>query len=151
MERLEQIRDLQKKIAELHAEERKLLLEDDKEFLEKAKVNVGRCFFNTTDHVWIKVIGVPVPEVQYLGYRLNRYQYPAIFIDTAPENIKDTLIPFYQDTIFSGVWGEGSRVVDKEYIEIPHLEFDEQFAKVVKQFTELVLDPRKDIFIGNFK
>lgn len=128
--------ELQQQISTLRKEHRSLMHEDDEEFLQRAQVNVGRCFFKAKTSTWAKVIEVPRVQMTVIGPDLNRYQYPAIFIGKDP-NDKGSEIPFYMDTIFSGIWGEGHDT-ERGYVEVSPEEFDAEFKKALKEFDQFI-------------
>lgn len=71
------------------------------EFKERAKENVGRCFVVNGNYV--KVIGIPQEQWKLSGRPIfNEYQYPALYLGYDEDN---NVIPFYYDTLFSGVLG----------------------------------------------
>lgn len=127
---IKQIRELQNKRYELWKQ-------CDNEFLEQAKSNVGRCFYDTKTNVYVKIIDVPHSEFDDTCSHVNRYQYPAIFIGKNSSYVDD-IIPFYIDTLFSGAWGEGHSLINP-YREISKEEFDKQFVKTIERFKECVI------------
>lgn len=133
MEIKERLKYLDEEISKLKSEQRELLEKDDDEFLERAKVHVGRCFCNDDKTIYVKVIGIPQVEYTMLSRYLNRYQFPAIFI----AKHGDDLVPFYTDNFFSGAWGEGRN--PRIYHEIPKEEFDAAFMQVLHDFQARVL------------
>lgn len=131
----EELDRINKQICELQNKQRSLLYECDDEFLENAKVNIGRCFFDKYTGNYVKVIDVPQCKWHNVGGReINRYQYPALFIGNDLDE-EYCVIPFYTDTLFSGAWGDGN-YQNNPYKEISKEEFDKQFIKAVEQFKE---------------
>lgn len=128
---------ISKQINELQNKQHELWKQCDDEFLEQAKSNAGRCFYNTKTNVYVKIIDVPQREYDGTYSHVNRYQYPAIFVGKDEYDIDD-IIPFYMDTLFSGAWGEGY-YPNNPYKEISKEEFDKQFVKVIEQFKEDVI------------
>lgn len=131
----EELDRINKKICELQNKQKRLIRECDNEFLEQAKVNIGRCFFDRSTGAYVKVIDVPQRKwFSYSGNEINRYQYPAFFIgkDSGEEY---RVIPFYIATLFSGAWGE-EHYPNNPYKEISKEEFDKHFIKAIEQFKE---------------
>lgn len=137
-EKQEELDRINKQICELKNKQRSLIYECDDEFLEQAKVNIGRCFFDRSTGTYVKVIDVPQRKwFNHSGNEINRYQYPALFIG---KNLDEEycVIPFYTDTLFSGAWGEG-HYPNNPYKEILKEEFDKQFVKAIEQFKEDII------------
>ena len=130
----DQIRKLDRQVTELKRKQADLILEDDKHFLEKAKANIGRWFYDSEAGTYAKVIAAPRICTTYFGYHLNRYQYPAIFVGKSVEST----IPVYEDDLFSGAWGDGIDSVCN-YKEISPQEFDTAFTKAIDDFKQTVL------------
>ena len=128
------IKEIDKQIHELNEERRKLQDKDDEEFLKEAQKNIGRCFI-INDKIYAKVIGVPKRENTRTSVILNRYQYPAIYINNSDRNDAE---PFYFDTLFSGAWGVGCGDFLHKYKEISKEEFDAELDRKVKEFTDYV-------------
>lgn len=134
----EELDRINKQICELQNKQRSLMYECDDEFLEQAKVNIGRCFFDMSTCTYVKVIDVPQRKwYSFSGNEINRYQYPALFIekDLGEEYC---VIPFYTDTLSSGAWGEGY-YPNNPYKEITKEEFDKQFINAIEQFKECII------------
>lgn len=125
------IKEIDEKILELKIERRKLEDEKRKKILESAKSNVGRCF--KIDKTFVKVIDVPKVEQTLNGVHFNDHQYPAIWIDDSED------VPFYIDTLFSGVWGVGHGSV-YEYEEISKEEFNAEFDRRISEFVKMIKD-----------
>lgn len=103
------------------------------EFKEQAKQNIGRCFI--VNGQYIKVIGIPQEEYRLSGSPIfNRYQYPALFLGYDVD--EEPIIPFYYNTLFSGVWGNGHDMLHSEVKEISKEEFKQKFEQVLHQFIE---------------
>ena len=48
------------------------------------------------------------------------------------------MIPFYYDTLFSGIWGEGHDLLNKEVQEISNAEFMEAFEQRLQEFKQRI-------------
>lgn len=123
------IKEIDEKISKLKAERRKLEDEKRKKFLESAKSNVGRCF--KINKTFVKVLNVPKVEHTLNGISFNEHQYPAIWIDDSED------VPFYIDTLFSGVWGVGHSSIC-EYEEISKEEFNAEFDRRIAEFVKMI-------------
>ncbi len=134
----ERLKYLNKEILKLQNEQRELLKKDDEDFQKRAKVNVGRCFYDSSTKTYIKVIDVPQTKSMMWGEHMNRYQYPAIFVG----NDVDDNVPFYSDTLFSGIWGEGNDMF-KKHQEISEEEFDTAFTNALDSFRKYILSIHK--------
>lgn len=132
-----EIDTISKQISDLLRKQKELVLKDDKEFLEQAKSNIGRCFYNSDNGVYAKVIDVPRIVQTMSGYDLNRYQFPAIFIGEN-EDDKDSVVPIYMGTIFSGAWGVGYDLL-YHFKEIPREEFESKFVETLQLFQKQIL------------
>lgn len=133
----QELDNITKQINELQQKQYELWKECVDEFLEQAKQNIGRCFYNTQTNVYVKIMDVPQYEYNKAHPHINLYQYPAIFVGK-DETENDGIIPFYTDTLFSGIWGEGN-YKNNPYKEISKEEFNIQFAKVLEQFYKMVM------------
>lgn len=103
------------------------------EFKEKAKGNVGRCFI--VNGQYVKVIDIPTEKHQVSGSPIfNRYQYPALFLGYDID--EDPIIPFYYNTLFSGVWGDGHNMIQPQVTEITQAEFNQKFEQLLQQFKK---------------
>lgn len=133
MELTQKIKDIDAQIAELRKQRNKLEEQRILEVQEKAKANVGRCFI--VGSKMCKVIGIPQKEWTMTSTVFNEYQYPAIFISNDPADI----VPFYEETVFSGVLGEG-RAPGYECKEIKPEEFDAELVKRCVEFQHKIVD-----------
>lgn len=105
--------------------------EETSAFKEKAKQNVGRCF--VIDGRMCKVIDIPQEEYDKTGHmHFNRYQYPALYLGY--EEDLPSVVPFYYDTVFSGIWGDGCRLFNKDVREISKEEFAAEFKNRLTEF-----------------
>lgn len=127
------IKEIDKQIQELKEERRKLQGKEDEKFLEEARKNIGRCFL-VNDRIYVKVIDVPKKEYTLTHVEFNQYQYPAIYIN---DSDRKDVEPFYYDTLFSGAWGVGIEHLNT-YKEISKEEFDSEFDRKMKEFTDYV-------------
>jgi len=102
---------------------------------ERCKKNIGRCFIKLRREKAVSycmVINIDKPKSQMNSSPLfNEYQYPALWFKYPYKNSR---MPFYEDDIFSGAWGEGNNIVDKmndvSYLEINKDEFISKFNEV---------------------
>jgi len=113
---------------------------------EKCKVNIGRCFRKLRGEKIVSycmIINIDKAKSQMNGLPVfNEYQYPALWFSYPYKNSR---IPFYEDDIFSGAWGNGNNIVDKMndvlYLEISKDEFLSKFNEVnqawVKKLGEI--------------
>lgn len=131
------IKDIEKEISQLQMKKHELVRQEAKEFQEKAKENVGRCFIEN-GRIYCKVIGVPRLQELRSGPYINEYQYPAIEL-AHDEEESDNPIPFHYTTIFSGAWGVGNNLFGETYKEITPQEFEEEFNKRLEEFRQKVL------------
>lgn len=113
---------IDRQITALQMRRRELADKSDERFLKYARRNVGRCF--RFGGQFAKVIGVPSRTYFTGESSLNRYQYPAVFIN--PDG--DSPFPIEYDTIFSGAWEGYSDPNDRQYEEISSEEFDRAFT-----------------------
>lgn len=134
----ERIKQLNQQIFELRKELNVLLEASDQQFLEEAKVNIGRCFFNADTNTYAKVINVPQVIQTMRGSDLNRYQYPAIFIGKNPD-FQDCVSPFYEECLFSGAWGIGYDPKE-QWKEISSEIFNRKFQEVQSEFQSFVIN-----------
>lgn len=133
----EELDRLNQEIAALQSRRRQLLRAEDENFLEQAKSNIGRCFYEIDTGVYAKVVDVPKVMHTMNGDNLNRYQFPAIFIGKNKED-NDSVVPVYMDTIFSGAWGVGYDPF-YHYKEIPKEVFEAKFLEAMELFKDYVL------------
>lgn len=106
------------------------------EFKVAAQENVGRCF--DADGVLVKVIGIPQEHSTMTGIDFNKYQYPALYLGHSFHRGKPSIIPFYEDTLFSGAWGVGNNILDRRYEEITTEQFNESFLTRLDRFKDAV-------------
>ena len=129
------IKEIDSKIARLKAIRKDLEWKEIKEFKENAVENIGRCF--DVDDAIVKVIGVPQENYTRAGnFDFNPYQYPALYI-LNPSNMEG-VVPFFEDTLFSGAWGVGHNF-GKVYTEITPVDFNDQFVSRLEEFKNQVL------------
>lgn len=128
MDDISTVKEIDQEISRLQAMRLDLYIQEIATFTEKAKENIGRCFI--VDGKYVKVLGVPQTEYMRTKVDFNRYQYPALWIDS---NSKE-LIPFYEDTIFSGYWGDGNDPLHSSVQEISNEEFKKEYLRVLHEF-----------------
>jgi len=113
---------------------------------DKCKENIGRCFKKIQNGEVIsycRIINIDKAIPQMRGNPLfNECQYPSIWFKYPYNNSK---IPFYENDLFSGAWGNGNDILGKcrgiEYEEISSEEFIEKFEEV----NELWVDKIKGV------
>lgn len=131
------VEEINAKIQEL----RNLCYEAEKKEIESfkkdAKKNVGRCFI-VNGSQYVKVIDVPREKATMTGISFNQYQYPALYLTTKLD--PDDIVPFSEDTLFSGAWGEGCDSPGDTYQEITMEEFDTEFNRRINEFKNVVLN-----------
>ena len=128
MDEIRTVKEIDQEISRLQAMRLDLYIQEIATFTEKAKENIGRCFI--VDGKYAKVLDVPQTEYMRTKVDFNRYQYPALWIDS---NSKE-LIPFYEDTIFSGYWGDGNDPLHSSVQEISNEEFQKEYLRVLHEF-----------------
>lgn len=128
MDDVRTLKEINQEISRLQAMRLELYIQEIATFTEKAKENIGRCFI--VDGKYAKVLDVPQTEYMRTKVDFNRYQYPALWID----NDSKTLVPFYEDTIFSGYWGDGNDPLHSTVQEISNEEFKEEYLRVLHEF-----------------
>lgn len=128
MDEIRTVKEIDQEISRLQAMRLDLDIQEIATFTEKAKENIGRCFI--VDGKYAKVLDVPQTEYMRTKVDFNRYQYPALWIDS---NSKE-LIPFYEDTIFSGYWGDGNDPLHSSVQEISNEEFKKEYLRVLHEF-----------------
>ena len=128
MDEISTVKEIDQEISRLQAMRLDLYIQEIATFTEKAKENIGRCFI--VDGKYAKVLDVPQTEYMRTKVDFNRYQYPALWIDS---NSKE-LIPFYEDTIFSGYWGDGNDPLHSSVQEISNEEFKKEYLRVLHEF-----------------
>lgn len=125
------IKEINKQIHELERQRRELEKKEIEEFKLEAVNNVGRCFI--INGKYAKVIDIPQEEWDMSGNcHYNKYQYPALYLS-------DELVPFYEDTLFSGAWGVGNNILN-DYTEISPEEFEIEFEKKLNEFRNKILN-----------
>lgn len=125
------IKEINKQIHELECQRRELEKKEIEEFKLEAVNNVGRCFI--INGKYAKVIDIPQEEWDMSGnWHYNKYQYPALYLS-------DELVPFYEDTLFSGAWGVGNNILN-DYTEITPEEFEVEFEKKLNKFRNKILN-----------
>lgn len=128
MDDISTVKEIDQEISRLQAMRLDLYIQEIATFTEKAKENIGRCFI--VDGKYVKVLGVPQTEYMRTKVDFNRYQYPALWIDHDPKE----LVPFYEDTIFSGYWGDGNDPLHSIVQEISNEEFKKEYLRVLHEF-----------------
>lgn len=134
------IKEIDRQIQELKNQRYELEKQEREEFKKEAIKNVGRCFI--AEGQYVKVIGIPQEEYDRIGEcHFNQYQYPALFIGVNTKTFKtklEDIVPFYEDTLFSGAWGVGNNIFNKEYKEITQEEFNAKFDIVLREFKRKI-------------
>ena len=130
-----ELREVQKQISELRNKEYTLNSKYTELLKENCREHIGRCFKKMKGNKilkYCKIIGIDKPVKGVNGeMQFNQYQYPALWFSYPYNGDK---MPFYEDNIFSGVWGEGNDIVSNlqgvTYEEITAEEFQERFNEV---------------------
>lgn len=136
MDTQERIEHLDRQIRHLTVRKAALEIEAIEQWREQARRHVGRCF--KVNGVYAKVIDIPRGREAPLGYAYNRYQFPALFLATqCDEHGVPSIVPMYEDTIFSGAWGEGNDSVNT-YQEITLEEFNQELNRVLDIFRQQI-------------
>ena len=126
------IKDIDQQIMKLKALRRELYLKEIAEFKERAAANVGRCFI--IDGRYAKVLDVPQEEHTRTSIDFNKYQYPALFLESDTRE----LVPFYKDAIFSGYWGDGHDPLHSSVQEISNEDFEKEYHRLLQKFQEKI-------------
>ena len=133
------IKEIDKQIHELRNKRYEIEAQEREEFKKAAIKNVGRCF--VAEGQYVKVIGIPQEEYNKIGEcHFNQYQYPALYIGKSFKigSVNNEVVPFYEDTLFSGAWGVGNNLFEKEYKEITPEEFNAEFDRVLQKFRRKI-------------
>lgn len=125
-------KEIDVEICRLHNLKNEQVLIEAKKFQTNAVKNVGRCFSDGT--YYVVVIDVPQTKSTLTEVTFNQYQYPALYI-----NSKNTKAPIYIDKIFSGIWGDGNDIINRNYKEISKEEFINQYNEVVNSYRNKIL------------
>lgn len=129
-------KEIDKKILELQKIRKQLEKEEIKNFQEKAKLNVGRCFI--VNDKYIMIIDIPRETWDANGhYHFNQYQYPALYLGY-DEEVSLPAVPFYYDTIFSDILGEAESIFPKNYKEISKEEYLLEFDRLTNELRDIV-------------
>lgn len=129
------IKEIEAEIQRLRNLRDELSKQEIAELKERAIDNVGRCFI--VNGRYVKVIGIPQEQWQLSGRPIfNQYQYPALYLGYDEEN---SVIPFYYDTLFSGVWGDGHDLL----MSIRAGEYQKEDGTYLPEFFEMVNDLEK--------
>ena len=132
MDDIRTVKEIDQEISRLQAMRLDLYIQEIATFTEKAKENIGRCFI--VDGKYAKVLDVPQTEYMRTKVDFNRYQYPALWIDNDPNE----LVPFHEDTIFSGYWGDGNDPLHSSVQEISNEEFKKEYLSVLHEFQNKI-------------
>lgn len=128
------IKEIEDEIQRLQSSLDKMERQDIAEFKERAKENVGRCFIVGGEYV--KVIGIPREQLTKTGrLTINRYQYPALYLGYSEH---EHVIPFRYGTLFSGIWGDGTMLLDRDVREISNAEFMKEFRRTMQMFKQRI-------------
>lgn len=120
------------KIIDLQKKQHEILFQRDKQFLEKAEKEIGRCFYDTDRKLHVMIIGTPVVKEQFTGYQLNRHQYPAIFVGEDEDN-PASIIPIFQGEFFVES-DNGIDTYTASFYEINQKDFYREFQKQLDRF-----------------
>ena len=90
------------------------------------------------DGQYVRVLDVPQEQWDRTGNpHFNRYQYPALFLGYEVDDV-ERIIPFYYDTLFSGVWGDGNNLLEKNVFEITREQFEKEFNRRIDEFKQKI-------------
>lgn len=118
-------RQIQAEIRKLKEKEQEIQNKLDDYFLVQAQKNVGRCF-SINSHSFGKIINIPKKTPKLDGrFYFNRYQYPALIIDTK-ENI-----PFFEEDF---IFLDKNNNPPQHYSEITLKEFTKIFNNCISDF-----------------
>ena len=131
------IREIDDEIERLRNEKYKLEHEAIAEFRPYAQTNVGRCF--SVNNTLVKVIDIPEDDSYNRNYFYNKYQYWGLYLNADINGTRESIIPFYEDNVFSGIWGEGNLPSHIKCEEITKEEFNKEFIKRLDEFRERIL------------
>ena len=123
------LKEIDNEISKLKQLRNELEKQERKEFQKNAQKNVGRCF-KINGHTYSKIIDVPQEQYMRTHVEFNEYQYPAL-------TLTNDVIPFEEDTLFSGAWGVGNNDPWTTYEEITQEEFAEEFEKRANKLRDL--------------
>ena len=143
---IKRIKQLDKQIAELQQERRKLALDDFKSYQGENTRHVGRCF--SIDGGRFAIITGTPRDVMYKNW------FPCFMLDTTVEEDPDEvlprnngIVPFYEDALwFDEKTGFGDMdAKEPTYKEISRDEFVSQFAKHIRLLIDRVSDKAEGI------
>ena len=120
-------RQIQAEIRKLKEKEQEIQNKLDDYFLVQAQKNVGRCF-SINSHSFGKIINIPkrMPKLDGRFY-FNRYQYPALIIDTKED------IPFIEKNY---IYLDKNNNPPQHYSEITLKEFTKIFNNCISNFQK---------------
>ena len=105
---------------------------------EKARLNIGRCFKEICDGKAIRywrIINIDKTYYHLTGVSFNEYQYPSLVFNVNSQEIE--MIPFYEESLFSGVWGQGnSYLIENTFIEITKEEWIAEFKRINNEWIK---------------
>lgn len=127
--------EIDNEILKLKKLRKELEKKEIKEFQEKAKLNIGRCFI--VDDKYLMIIDIPKKFWDKNGNcHFNQYQYQALYLGYEEEN--PPIVPFYYDTVFSDILGETKSIFYKNCKEISKEEYLLEFDRLVYELRNKV-------------
>lgn len=132
------LREIDEQIAVLRSQRHELEKQEIDEHRKSARQHIGRCF-KINGSRYVKVIDVPPVMHTKTGINYNRYQYPALYLghEVNFETRRKSLVPFYEDKLFSAAWGEGDDFLNT-YEEITTEEFATEFERLWADFRNQI-------------
>lgn len=134
----EETKAIDEQMEELWRKRDSINKEADRQYMKYAQRDVGRCFKVKREGGYVKITGTPEPEKYSIHYELNRYKYPAFFLND-PDDEGYISAPFE----YSYIWA--SDFVDDNYCtEISPEEFNAEFMRRVNKLVGEVAGRSKE-------
>lgn len=130
------VEEVNKKISELQEIRKQLKEKEIKEFQEKAKLNIGRCFI--VDNKYLMIIDIPRETWSKGCCYFNQYQYPALYLGYNEKVTNSQIVPFYYGTIFSDILEESKLITRINYKEISKEEYLLEFDRLAHELRDIV-------------
>ena len=123
------IKEIDKAIEELRRKRRELEEIEKAEYLETAKANVGRCFYNSKKKEYCKIIDVPQDEWTYdCKCIFTEEYYPVVIV------YDEEIVPVQEDTLYLR-----NNLIEGFETEITKEEFEKVLRKRFSGFFEDIL------------
>ena len=134
------LEEVQKEIDRLHAIKRELESVEQRDYDEKCKVFVGRCYKYDDSGRIFKILAIPRKYLEAdFHYRYNKYKFPTLVLNTAshplPYDYFDDFVPCYCDEVFFDI---DKYTTPYKSTEITQEEFNAEFDKCIAHFKELI-------------